>query len=373
MKARLADLYTLQMGKTPSRNVSEFWRGGTFRWASVSDLSEEKKYLTETREKITDAAVERSGIKGVPANTVVMSFKLSLGKVAITGKPIFTNEAVIAFIPKDERAPIAEYLFYQLQCHDWSRESGNRAVMGTTLNKATLSKVEITVPSKPEQELVTRHLSLLDAQIHSCRAIADKLDELVKSRFTEMLDFCGQQKTARLEGLTERVKVGFVGSVGRYYTDNCGIPMVRTANITPCGLDLSDMKYVTKEFDSMNPKSRLRSGDVVIARHGENGRACIYTGPRAQCLNVVIIEPDNTLLLPICLEHFMNSDYARRQIARKLVGTTQKVVNTSTIAALNAPLIPMEQQVKFADFAGKIDKLRFDALRPKEFPLYIIF
>ena len=116
--------------------------------------------------------------------------------------------------------------------------------------------------------------------------------------------------------------------------------MVRTANITPCGLDLSDMKYVTKEFDSMNLKSRLRSGDVVIARHGENGRACIYTGPRAQCLNVVIIEPDNTLLLPICLEHFMNSDYARRQIARKLVG---------------------------------IDKLRFDALRPKELSLYIIF
>ena len=182
----------------------------------------------------------------------------------------------------------------------------------------------------------------------------------VKSRFVEMLKRCDFSTIKRLDSFAKRVKVGFVGTVGKYYTDDSGIPMVRTTNITSTGLDLSELKYVTEEFDRRNMKSHLCSGDVVIARHGKNGQACVYRGPEAQCLNVVVVEPDEAQLTSVCIEHLLNSDYAREQVSSKLVGSTQKVVNTSAVASLLVPTIPLALQQEFAAFVAQVDKLRFE-------------
>lgn len=99
MKLRLSDIYELQMGKTPARNTPAFWNG-TNAWVSISDLTSSRKYISQTRECITDNAITRTGIKKIPKDTLLMSFKLSLGKVAITTTDIYTNEAIMAFIDK---------------------------------------------------------------------------------------------------------------------------------------------------------------------------------------------------------------------------------------------------------------------------------
>lgn len=295
--------------------------------------------------------------------------RINVGSVALQDKMdrVVVSPLYVVF-SVDKSRILPDYLLAFLKS-DAGLAQITASSIGTVRNNLKFDRLcdlEIMLPNLETQRYRVRLMEKMERLAELAHQQIFFLDNLVKSRFTEMLGFCGRQKTVRLEELTRRVKVGFVGSVGRYYTDDHGVPMVRTANITPHGLDLSDMKYVTREFDSMNPKSRLHSGDVVIARHGESGRACIYTGPLAQCLNAVIIEPDNTSLLSECLEHLMNSDYIREQITRKLVGTTQKVVNTSTIAALNVPLIPTEHQRQFTDYASKVDKLRLDVQKQIE-------
>ena len=227
------------------------------------------------------------------------------------------------------------------------------------VNRKTVLDATIFLPELREQEKRMDTLDSIEASIDIARQQINQLDQLVKSRFVEVLDNCDLDTVNRLDGCTKRVKVGFVGTVGKYYTDGSGVPMVRTTNITSMGLDLTDLRFVTEEFDRNNTKSHLRSGDVIIARHGENGRACVYQGPEAQCLNVVIIEPDESKLLPICLEYLMNSDLAREQIASMLVGSTQKVVNTKTIASILVPAIPLDLQYRFAAFVTQVDKPRF--------------
>ena len=74
------------MGKTPDRHSPKFWNEGTEPWISIADLTKCNKYIENTAEKITATAVDESGIKIIPKNTVIMSFKLSIGKVAITPK-----------------------------------------------------------------------------------------------------------------------------------------------------------------------------------------------------------------------------------------------------------------------------------------------
>lgn len=108
--ARLDEIFDLQMGKTPSRNNADYWTDGQYDWVSIADLGSYQKYVEDTKERISALAVQESGIKSVPANTVIMSFKLSLGKTAITQEPVYTNEAIMAFIPTEKYAVLP-------QCH----------------------------------------------------------------------------------------------------------------------------------------------------------------------------------------------------------------------------------------------------------------
>ena len=151
---KLEDIFDLQMGKTPSRNNSEYWNTCDNKWISIGDLTQAGKYITDTKEYLSDVAVEESGIKIIPANTVVMSFKLSIGKTAITSEDMYSNEAIMAFHDKHVVDLMPEYIYYMFKYKDWD-EGTNKAVMGKTLNKATLSKVEIEVcPLEKQKEIV---------------------------------------------------------------------------------------------------------------------------------------------------------------------------------------------------------------------------
>ena len=121
-------------------------------------------------------------IRQVPANTIIMSFKLSLGKVAITSEPLYTNEAIMAFVDRKERPLSLSFLFHLFKSKDWSAGT-NKAVLGMTLNKATLKEISIPVPPLSEQEdiaekldAVSRLITLREQQLH-------KLDQLASSRF----------------------------------------------------------------------------------------------------------------------------------------------------------------------------------------------
>lgn len=183
--AKLGDVFNLQMGKTPSRANTEYWASGTNAWVSIADLSSYEKYVEDTKEKITDLAVQESGIKLVPADTVIMSFKLSLGKTAITKDPVYTNEAIMAFLPTGKYDICTDYFFHLFSGRDWSKGT-NRAVMGITLNKVTLSNMEIDVPPLEEQRCIAALLDKVTDLIAKRRAQLDKLDLLVKARFVEM-------------------------------------------------------------------------------------------------------------------------------------------------------------------------------------------
>ena len=182
---KLSDLFDLQMGKTPSRNNPNYWNSNDYLWVSISDMSGYDKYVSSTKEYISELAVKESGIKTIPANTVIMSFKLSIGKTAITTDSIFSNEAIMAFIDKKTTAINPEYIFYLFSGKDWD-EGSNKAVMGKTLNKVTLSNIEVDIPSLDIQKERVDKLNKISTLIANKKQHLNQLDELVKARFVEM-------------------------------------------------------------------------------------------------------------------------------------------------------------------------------------------
>ena len=188
MRVKLSEAFDLQMGKTPARNNSAYWGPG-YKWVSIADIGGAEKYISKTKETITDIAVSESGIKVVPRNTVIMSFKLSIGKTAITDDDMYTNEAIMAFLDKSTYKINTNYLYHLCKGIDWFKGT-NKAVLGLTLNKATMSEKEIEIPPVEEQEEAVAVLDKADDLISLRKQQLAKLDELVKARFVELFGVC---------------------------------------------------------------------------------------------------------------------------------------------------------------------------------------
>jgi len=138
----------------------------------------------------------------------------------------------------------------------------------------------------------------------------------------------------KLKEVTYRVKVGFVGPINEFYCDSeTGIPIVRTMDID--NIDFGKLKFVTKNFHEKNKKSQVKKGDLIIARHGDNGNAVIFRHNRpAQVLNAVIIEPDQSKVSSDLLKIFFDSPFIKKQIKGAVKGSVQGVINTKHISDL---------------------------------------
>ena len=191
---KLSDIYELQMGKTPSRDISDYWADGQYDWISIADLSKCEKYINQTKDKITNRAIEESGIKVIPTDTIIMSFKLSIGKVAITQRPVYSNEAIMAFIDKGVTYILPQYAFYLFSAQKWDKGT-NRAVMGATLNKATLSQYRVSIHNADEQAEIVNRLNKITDLINFRRKQIQKIDDLVKSQFIEMFGTITKRKS----------------------------------------------------------------------------------------------------------------------------------------------------------------------------------
>ena len=179
---KFSDIFDLQMGKTPSRDNSSYW-GGTNTWVSIADMNC-GKYIYDTKEHITNSAVSESGIYRVSKDTVIMSFKLSIGKTAIATKDLYTNEAIMSFNTKEGFEILPDYIYYYLKGYKW--QGMNKAVMGMTLNKKAISNNIFSYPNTLQQQHIVEELDLLSSIIEKKKAQLNELDNLAQSLFYEM-------------------------------------------------------------------------------------------------------------------------------------------------------------------------------------------
>jgi type I restriction enzyme M protein len=136
------------IGFTPDRNDDAYWFGGKNIWVKVGDITDEM-YIDNSSEKITDLGIKPA--KLLPKDTLLFSFKLSIGKVAIAKVPLFTNEAVAGLIVEDET--IRKYLYYILPTLDYET---NRATKGETLNTDSVGNIEVPFDKEKIPALVKK-------------------------------------------------------------------------------------------------------------------------------------------------------------------------------------------------------------------------
>lgn len=358
MEYRLEELFDLQMGKTPSRSVTEYWESGNNKWISIADLSKCGKYIYDTKECLSDIAVPESGIKQIPANTVVMSFKLSIGKTAITSEPMYSNEAIMSFRDRKLVQLLPEYIYYLLLSKNWD-DGTNKAVMGKTLNKATLSKVKVNIHSMQEQQEIVYVLNQATALIELHQQQLQKLDELVKARFVEMfgdtvLNPFGWEK-ALLSTVCD-VRDGTHDSPSYYET---GYPLVTSKNVSSGKINLTDCSLICEsDFKKINERSKVDKGDIIMPMIGTIGKPVIVDiEPNFAIKNVALIKfKDSSRVLNAYVRALLMSDYFEDAVLSKVRGGTQKFISLGDIRKLCVLVPPMEKQEQFVMFVNQVDK-----------------
>ena len=168
---RFTQLVHFELGKTPDRHIEAFWNNGEYPWFSIADMKD-KNVVTVTKEKISQYALDtKFDSTLVPQDTLLMSFKLTVGRTSILGIDAVHNEAIISIFPYiNERNITRDFLFNSLGLLV-NYVDQTDAIKGATLNSTKLKSMLIPLPPLLEQERIV-------AEIKKCEPLIAEYDKL---------------------------------------------------------------------------------------------------------------------------------------------------------------------------------------------------
>lgn len=174
---KIEDISKVNKGFTPNTKNDEYWDELNENWLSIAGMTQ--KYLYKGNKGITEKGASKH-VK-VDKDTLIMSFKLTLGKLAIVKEPIYTNEAICHFVWKESNVN-TEYMYYYLNSINIST-FGAQAVKGVTLNNDSINSIIVKLPVIQEQNKIAYFFNELDKLIRKQYA---KI-ELLKQRKNGLL------------------------------------------------------------------------------------------------------------------------------------------------------------------------------------------
>lgn len=355
---KFGDVFNLQMGKTPTRNNPAYW-GGDNIWVSIADLK--SKYVEESKEHITDIAVLESGINKVSQGTAIMSFKLSIGRTAITKCVLYTNEAIMSFVPKEKNAILSDYIYYYLKGCKWT--GTNKAVMGQTLNKKTIAENIFAYPPIAEQHRIVSELDLLQSLIDKQQAQLKELDKLAQAIFYDMFgDPVENEKGWEVKRLGEVCSIGSSRRIfAEEYVDE-GVPFYRSKEIIELskGVPISVELFISeKRYLDIKRNNGIPSvGDLLITAVGTIGEIWIVDTDKPFYFkdgNIVWLSQINSSVSSLFFQfslHKLIDEYKKKMA----IGSAYNALTIVNLKKLNIIVPPLPLQQSFAQKIEAIER-----------------
>ena len=173
-------MYNINIGKTPPRKEPIWFseNQNDVKWISISDLGKSGTFIIDSSEKLTKEAIKKHNIIVVPKNTILLSFKLTIGRVAICNSDMTTNEAIARFYLNDEFD--MEYLYMYLKNYNYEL-LGSTSSIATAVNSKIIKNMYIL---KPPFEVVKRFHSIVNPLFERIRRNIEENNRLASLRDT---------------------------------------------------------------------------------------------------------------------------------------------------------------------------------------------
>ena len=156
---RFGQYVRMSIGKTPPRGETKYWANGKYPWVSISDMSD-YGLVTTTKESVSEYAKSLFG-EISPVGTLIMSFKLTVGRTSLLNTSAYHNEAIISIYPfVDKNYQARNFLFHILPIISNLGDTKD-AIKGKTLNSKSLNNLLLPLPPLNEQGRIVAMIELL--------------------------------------------------------------------------------------------------------------------------------------------------------------------------------------------------------------------
>lgn len=352
-------------GMTPYRGKPEYYTG-KINWITSGELR--YNVITDTEEKITQAAVEDTRLKILPKGTFLMAITGleaagTRGSCGVVGKEATTNQSCMALFPTDKI--ITEYLFY-FYCR-YGNEFAFKYCQGTKQQSYTGRIVKILPivlpPTLTEQHAIATALSDVDALLRRIGMLIDKKRAIKQGAMQELLT--GRRRLEGFGGEWKKKKLGEIGS----FRKGKNIPKKNLAKEGEACVLYGEIytKYhnVEYELSSKIPHEiavnaeKIRKGDILFASSGETleeiGKCFAYVGNTEAYAggDIVIFSPVNCD--SIFLGYLLNTEIVNQQKANLGQGSSVMHIYSSNLREISIQLPPKEEQKAIAQILSDMD------------------
>jgi type I restriction-modification system DNA methylase subunit/restriction endonuclease S subunit len=346
----LGEVCKFDIGGTPSRSKNEYYENGNNLWVSVRELN--GGYIYDTKEKITDLGVQNSSVKLFAKDTILFSFKLSIGKTAIVGNPLYTNEAIAGILSKNNDLLNNKYLYYYLTINDFSK-LGSGILGNGSLNKKSLEQIKIPIPSLERQQEIVKYLDFIYEKAN--KTSNEKIAEL------KMLnEFClNNQKIFGENVVKELGKISRINPENMKSGQYTKINYIDIASVK--GGQILELQKLSNDFPS-RAKRIVKKGDILYSSVRPNLKGYVYisddiqNGIASTGFAVIRVKEPNTILSKY-LYYIMTSDYISDDLISKAKGAQYPAVSFDDFETIKIPIPSLERQQEIVEYCEYNDNL----------------
>ena len=345
--ASLGDLslFHVESGGTPKSEVEEFWNGG-IAWATLVDLpaTDFISQITTTKRTISDKGLKDSSAKMIPANSVIVSTRATIGRIAINRIPIATNQGFKNVIIKDLSRVIPEYLAFAITKLVPTMEAWATGGTFKEISKSKFCELQIPLPPIAIQQEIVNEIEGYQKVINGARAVIDNYrPHIAISPDWDLLTFV----EAPFEIIDGDRGVNYPKKEDFSSDGYC--VFLNTKNVRSDGFNFDDVEFVSKEKDESLRKGKLCRGDVLLTTRGTIGNTGYYDHSvpfdhiRINS-GMLIFRPDENKLSGNYLFHFFQSKNFKDQRDAIVSGAAQPQLPIRSLIDIKLPLPPLETQ-----------------------------
>lgn len=361
-------------GGTPSRAVPSFWRG-SIPWVTPGEVSgEAAKLLHDTNDHISASGLAGSGANLLPAGSLLVTTRATLGARAINAVPMATNQGFKSIVfKKPEEASYYYHLFEKVKPELVRRASGTTFL---EISGAEFGSIKVPSPSPAEKLKISQLLDTFDTAIHQTKAIVEKLKQvkqgLLHDLLTRGVDGNGELRPSYQDAphLYQDSKLGLiprdwtVGSLSAncsevvdcphstpVFTDT-GVLVARTMHIKDgVFLEGQASRVSEKQYRERVARFTPEPGDVIFTREAPVGEAFVIPAGMKICLGqrVMLLRPRLNVLSANFLLAQIYSGAVHERIGSLTSGTTNPHLNVAEVRDFMIPIPPYVEQIKIGE------------------------
>jgi haeIV restriction/modification system len=289
---KLGEICDIRIGGTPSRAHAEYFTGNNL-WVSISEMK--GNVITDTKEKITENAIQNSNVKLIPKGTTLLSFKLSIGRTAIAGKELYTNEAIAGLIPNNQNKILDSYLFHLFNGKMIDLENVGNKAFGKSLNSKYLREdVKIPLPPLDIQQKIVEECEKIDEEFNQTHMKIEEYRSKIANIFNE-LDVIQSGGVKRFK-ISDLGRILMCKRIMKHETNSVsGVPFYKIGTFGGVA-DAFISLELYEQYKNKYPYPK--KGQVLISAAGTLGKTVIFDGKPAyfQDSNIVWIDANEKII-----------------------------------------------------------------------------